>query len=474
MIEFEKAGVASVAIVAAGFEEDTKHAATVFSMPNLPYVVAPHTFTSRSPEQVKADVEPLIGEMIKGITTPPPIVPGQHGEAGGPRRSESEIFQGVHTYDAWEKMNEAFMERGWGDGFPLVAPTPEKVEAALKAVTKAPLEVLGQLAPGNGLVTVEKIAINCVMAGCMPEHLPVLVTAVEAMLKTPQSIFPIRTIAQSTGPHFFILLINGPVVKRLGINSGMCMLGPGKPGRVNTVLGRALRLIMMNVGYSYPGNGDMDTIGTAHKYSFCLAENEDASPWPAFHEDRGFRKDQSTVTVLGGEDVLHVKDYNNNADELLNTWSCAAAYPREGKFEQRLEFTERHCLMMIAPDHARIMAEYGYSKRGIREYVAAHSLAPIKRINSELRNRPDAVKPQWRWTLTADQEMLIPVIQDPDDIHMAVMGGPTGKSDFARLMGQPTVTVEITCAVAATGKSDAEEVSATQTVTDPVNCESGV
>jgi hypothetical protein len=264
------------------------------------------------------------------------------------------------------------------------------------------------------------------------------------------------------------------VVKRLGINSGMCMLGPGKPGRVNTVLGRALRLIMMNVGYSYPGNGDMDTIGTAHKYSFCLAENEDASPWPAFHEDRGFRKDQSTVTVLGGEDVLHVKDYNNNADELLNTWSCAAAYPREGKFEQRLEFTERHCLMMIAPDHARIMAEYGYSKRGIREYVAAHSLAPIKRINSELRNRPDAVKPQWRWTLTADQEMLIPVIQDPDDIHMAVMGGPTGKSDFARLMGQPTVTVEITCAVAATGKSDAEEVSATQTVTDPVNCESGV
>jgi len=474
MIEFEKAGVASVAIVAAGFEEDTKHAATVFNMPNLPYAVVPHTFTSRTREQVRADVEPIIGELIKGMTISPPPVPGQLGKAKELQRAQSETFRGLHTYDAWEKMNEAFMDRGWSDGFPLVAPTPEKVEAALKAVTKAPLEVLGQLAPGNALATVEKIAINCVMAGCLPEHVPVLVTAVEAMLKTPQSEFPIRTIAQSTGPHFFILLINGPVVKRLGINSGMCMLGPGKPGRVNTVLGRALRLIMMNVGHSYPGNGDMDTIGTPHKYSFCLAENEDASPWPAFHEDRGFRKDQSTVTVLGGEDVMHVKDYNSHADELLNTWACAAARPRESQFEARLEFTERHCFMMISPDHARIIAEYGYSKRGIREYVAAHSLAPIKWINSELRNRPDAIKPQWRWTLTADQEMLIPVIQDPDDIHMAVMGGPTGKSDFARLMGRPTITVEITCAAADTGKSGAGVVSATQTVTDPVNCESEV
>ena len=462
MIEFEKAGVASAAIVAAGFEGDMEHSATVFSMPNLPYVVVPHTFTSRSPEQVKADVEPLIGDLIKGITTAPPLVPGQLGEAGGLRRAKSEIFQGAHTYDAWEKMNEVFMERGWGDGFPLVAPTPEKVEAALKAVTKAPLEVLGQLAPGNGLATVEKIAINCVMAGCMPEHLPVLVTAVEAMLKTPQSVFPIRTIAQSTGPHFFILLINGPVVNRLSINSGMCMLGPGKPGRVNTVLGRALRLIMMNVGHAYPGSGDMDTIGTPNKYSFCLAENEDANPWEAFHEERGFRKDQSTVTVMGAVDVMHVKDYNNKADELLNTWACAAARPSASQLESRLEFKERHGLMMIAPDHARVLAEQGYTKRGIREYVAAHGLAPIKWINSETRNRPDAIAPQWRWTLTADQDMLLPVFQDPNTIQIIVIGGPTGKSDFVRLLGGPTITTEITCAAADIGKLGVKEAAVTE------------
>jgi hypothetical protein len=447
MIEFEKAGVPTVAIAAAGFEKDVEHSAAAFSIPNLPYVVVPYTFTSRSREQVRADCEPVLGALIEGITSPPKAV-RKDGAAGGQlRRAERETFTGAHTYDAWERMNEAFMEREWGDGFPLVAPTPEKVDAALRAVTKGPLEVLGQLVPGNALATVEKIAINAVMAGCKPEHLPVLVTAIEAMLRTPQQVFPIRTLAMSTGPHFFILLVNGPIVKRLGINSGRCTLGPGKPGRVNTVLGRALRLIMMNVGHSYPGRGDMDTIGSPHKYSFCIAENEDASPWAAYHEERGFRKDQSTVTVMGGTDVMNVKDYNDKADELLNTWSCAAARPDSAHFSLRSEARgEHHTLMMIAPDHARILAEQGYSKRGIREYVAAHSLAPIKWVNSEMRNRPDAIAPQWRWTLTADQDMLIPVIQDPARIHMVVIGGPTGKSDFVRLRGQPTVTVAITCA----------------------------
>ena len=452
MIEFEKAGVPSVAIVAVGFEKDMEYSAAVFGMPNLPYAVVPFTFTSRSREQARADIEPMVGALIKAVTTAP--APSRHENAGDAllRRAESETFTGMHTYGAWEKMNEAFMEREWGDGFPLIAPTSEKVEAALSAVTKGPLEVLGQLAPGNALATVEKIAINAVMAGCKPEHLPVLVTAVEAMLKTPQSVFPIRTVAMSTSPHFFILLVNGPVVKRLGINSGRCTLGPGKPGRINTALGRALRLIMMNVGHAYPGRGDMDTIGSPNKYSYCIAENEDASPWAAYHEERGFRKDQSTVTVMGGVDVSNVKDYNDQADELLNTWSCAVARPDSAHFSGRSETRGVHdTLMMIAPDHARILAEDGYSKRGIREYVAAHSLAPIRWINSEIRNRPDPISRQWRWTLTADQNMLIPVIQDPSRIHMVVIGGPTGKSDYVRLKGQPTITAEITCARADAG-----------------------
>ena len=197
----------------------------------------------------------------------------------------------------------------------------------------------------------------------------------------------------------------------------------------------------------------MDTIGSPHKYSFCIAENEDASPWVPYHVERGFKKDQSTVTVMGGVDVMNVKHYNDKADELLNTWSCAAARPDSAHFEVRTEARGiHHALMMIAPDHARILAEQGYSKQGIREYVAAHSLAPIRWINSETRNRPDQCARQWLWTLSADQDMLIPVIQDPNRIHMVVIGGPTGKSDFVRLRGQPTITAEITCAKTDAGK----------------------
>ncbi len=177
---------------------------------------------------MKADVEPVLGEIIKGITT----APVQRDETGGRevRRAECETFKGAHTYDAWEKMNEAFMERGWGDGFPLVAPTPEKVEAALMAVSKGPLEVLGHLVPGNALVTVEKLAINSVMAGCKPEHLPVLVTAVESMLRPPSRYFPFAQSLMSTGPHFFILLVNGPVVKSWASTAGGACWARGNPG----------------------------------------------------------------------------------------------------------------------------------------------------------------------------------------------------------------------------------------------------
>ena len=448
LIEFEKVGVATTAIVSKGFEGDVQHSAAAFGLPELPYAIVPYTLTSRTRDQAIADVEPVIDVLIDGITTGASSgkkgTPASVGRAG----SEGETFVGDSSLDAWENMNRTFLDRGWGDGFPIVPPTREKVDAALAAVNRAPGEVLGRLAPGNGLVTIEKLAINAVMAGCDPEHLPVVVTAIEAMLEgPPASQFAMRTIALSTGPHFPILLINGPIARKLGINSGRCTLGPGRPARVNTVIGRAIRLIMMNVGHAYPGVGDMDTIGTPHKYSFCMAENEEASPWPPFHVERGFREDQSTVTVFGAVDIAHVRDYNNEADEQLNTWSCVASRPMDRQHVTRLEVNKHDRLMIVAPDHARILAEQGYGKQGVRTYICANAVTPIRWFNSELRNHSESVAPEWRWTLKADQNMLIPTISEPDRIHIVVVGGPTGKSDFARLFGQPTNTREIICAV---------------------------
>ncbi len=248
----------------------------------------------------------------------------------------------------------------------------------------------------------------------------------------------------STGPDFPVLLVNGPIIKTLGLNSGRCSLGPGKPGRVNTVIGRAMRLIMMNVGHAYPGRGDMDTIGSPNKYSFCMAENEDANPWEPFHVERGFGRDQSTVTVFGGNCVQHVKDYNTIPDELLNSWACVAALPNASLLERRIEWGDHYDgVMLLVPDQARVLAEGGYNKQAIRQYLSIHAKAPIKWVNSETRNRPDAIAREWRWTLTADQEMLIPVMPDPKTIHIVVIGGQTGKADWIRLKGQPTITREI-------------------------------
>ncbi|MDP6494647.1 MAG: UGSC family (seleno)protein, partial [Dehalococcoidia bacterium] len=285
MIALEKVGLPTVAVVARGFEEDFEASAVAFGFPQLPYVVVPYTMTSRNREEAAKDVEGVFDGLSRALATQPPQ-PDRSSD-GKVLPAERERFEGADLLKGWEEFNRDFLERGLGDGFPLVAPTPQLVEAFLRAVRREPLEVVGYLAPGNGAATVERLAINAAMAGCEPTHLPVLIAAVEAITQTPQSVFPVRSIAMSTGPHAMMLLVNGPIVKELGINSGLCTLGPGKPGQVNTALGRALRLILMNVGHSYPGEGDMDTIGSPLKYSMCIGENEEENPWEPFHVERG-------------------------------------------------------------------------------------------------------------------------------------------------------------------------------------------
>ena len=213
-----------------------------------------------------------------------------------------------------------------GDGFPLIAPTPELVGEFLGEVKLDPLEVVGNLAPGYGVATVEKIAINAAMAGCQPEHLPVLVAAVQAITQTPESVFPARAISMSTSPNALMML-----VKWAGGGAAGRQLRPGDPGTRQAVegqhcaLGRALRLLLMNVGHCYRDTGDMDTIGSPLKYSMCLAENVAENPWDAFHVERGLEADQSAVTIFGTNDVIHMGSYQRDAEQLLMAWASRAA-----------------------------------------------------------------------------------------------------------------------------------------------------
>jgi hypothetical protein len=306
------------------------------------------------------------------------LAAGQAIEPGELKPAEAQTFEGENSFDAWENFNREYLDQGWGDGFPLVAPTRERVQAFIDAVRPlelGPLDVIGKpLAPGNGIATVEKLAINCAMAGCRPEHLTVLISTIEAITETENPAF--QADLQSPAAHFPMMLISGPVIAEMGINSGMCSLGPGKPSMVNTVLGRALRLTFMNVGHAYPTENDLDTIGVPEKFSYCLAENEAQNPWQEpFHVEMGFRPSDSVITVFSVAAVEHFGGYTADAERLMMSLAKGIR-----QVQRHGGGPESQYLVMYCPDHARSMHTGGATKDSIRAFLRDY--VPMERTDN--------------------------------------------------------------------------------------------
>jgi hypothetical protein len=197
---------------------------------------------------------------------------------------------------------EACYERGWSDGMPVVPPTRARVLRMLQGTTRRPDEVIGMVPPDLVPCTVEKVAINAVLAGCKPEYMPVVLAAVEAALIDEFGMHGLLCTTMFAGP---VVIVNGPVARRIGINSGVNALGQGT--RANATIGRALQLVIRNVGGGRPGEIDRATLGTPGKYSFCFAEAED-SDWEPLSVERGFAREASTVTLFAGEGVQGIVD----------------------------------------------------------------------------------------------------------------------------------------------------------------------
>jgi hypothetical protein len=191
---------------------------------------------------------------------------------------------------------ELYYAQGWTDGLPVVPPTRAKVHVMVKQSGRAASEVIAELPPQGGKATVERIATNAVMAGCLPEYMPVVLTALEAMLETR---FNLRGVLCSTHVSTPLLILNGPIVQALHVNSGHNVFGPG--WRANATIGRAVQLALVDIGGAQPGVLDKVTFGHPGKYSDCIAENEAASPWEPLHVERGFQCEDSTVTVYPAE-----------------------------------------------------------------------------------------------------------------------------------------------------------------------------
>ncbi|MDP6453898.1 MAG: hypothetical protein QF898_11355 [SAR202 cluster bacterium] len=446
MVEFEKRGVPTVSWTSEGFIEDALRSAENFGMPALSIATMPLPFTNQSPEDITQQVDGSIDDVIRGLTTAPDK--SRTVDAGFTIVSDDQLtFEGSDLLMAMEDMNRQFIDWKWSDGFPLVPPTPERVEQMLAGTNKAPQDVIARLEPGFGIATVEKIAANAVMAGCRPEHLPVVITAVQCI---SDPVIYLRNKAMSTGPHAPLVIVNGPIANQIGINAKVCALGPGSVSYANSVIGRALRLIMMNVGFTYPGVSDMDTIGSPTKYSMVVAENEEESPWDPYHVEMGFDAEESTVTVHFVYGICELHNFQSfEADKLVHGFATAAKNlvqvptghwltGRRGDPRYNTEELERH-FMMICPEHAQIFSQQGWGKKRIQEEMYKRAKVAFKDLMLiHERKGMEIAHPELQWLWDAP-ETMVPVVEGPECYPMAVVGASAGRGAFFWGAGSPVI-----------------------------------
>jgi hypothetical protein len=252
---------------------------------------------------------------------------------------------------------EACHERGWSDGLPVVPPTPGRVYSMLQGTTRAPDEVLGLMPPDLVPCTVEKVAVNAVMAGCKPEYMPLVLAAVEAALIDEFGMHGLLCTTMFAGP---LILVNGPAAKRVGMNSGVNCLGQGN--RANASIGRALQLVVRNVGGGRPGEIDRATMGTPGKYTFCFAEAED-SEWNSLAVERGFTDDQSVVTLFAAEGVQAIVDQKSRTPESL-ALSFALSLRAVDHYKLVMH---GDAMLVVSPEHCRVFTDAGWSKARLHQ-----------------------------------------------------------------------------------------------------------
>lgn len=248
-------------------------------------------------------------------------------------------------------------EQGWTDGLPVVPPERTRVEAML-AMEGRPPETVIAIHPATGLeLSLQAAAINAVMAGCLPEYFPVIVAALEAMAKKP---FTFHGSSASTGGSAPLLVVSGPVVDEIGMNAGVNLFGPGN--RANATIGRAVRLIILNVFKMTPGIADKSTQGNPGKYTFCIAERADANPWPGLNEELGYGTDISCVVTFAGAGFCNVENHGANTAEGILT-SIADSMANLGCI------TYGQSVVVLSPEHAQIIAKDGWSKRDVQSFL---------------------------------------------------------------------------------------------------------
>ena len=295
-----------------------------------------------------------------------------------------------------EEYNALFLSRGWGDGLPMIPPTPERVEAMVAGYDLPGDFPIARLAPMGGVATVEKIAVNAVMAGCEPGDMPLLVAAVEAVSR-PE--FDLLGLGTTTNPDAVLMIVSGPLVESMGLNAGGGTFGRGN--RANATISRALHLIIQNVGGSRPGVTDMSTLGQPGEFVMFLAENREASPWPSYHTEFGFPEDCSVVAVAAVEGYSGILGIGRNSSQFLD---AVAGWLRGHDRAYRSTL-----LLLVAQDTARMLEKDGWTREGMRSYLREKARISfgewIRKYPPSPRNRRNIPEEVWD---TGAEDTLIP------------------------------------------------------------------
>ena len=333
----------------------------------------------------------------------------------------------VRAADPTAEVNRLFRLRGWTDGLPIVPPTLGRIDEMIGAATVDRHAVLGEMEPLGGLASVEKVAANAVMAGCLPEHFPAVVAAIEAILDPEFNLRGVQTTDENVTP---LLIVNGPAARRLGINAGWGALGPG--WSANAAIGRAVRLAMNNLGGGWPGAVSFAGLGQPGRYSLCLAEREDDTPWPPLHVELGYRPEQSTMTVMRAETVINV---TGGLEELASViGSAASLFGMLGSGK---------ATVILSPFTARRLASEGRTRSDVRGELYARG-----RLSAETWRRSwihaTVRASDWPdWVHASAESGSIPAVREPDDLTLVVAGAnlPIPQHVYCPSWGHPPCRV---------------------------------
>jgi hypothetical protein len=374
--------------------------------------LVPHPLGGIPADTARAKADGILDEVVRGLTIDP--APPAATAATGPALVEAP--DDLDAFQIWA------MEQEWSDGLPVLPPTEARVAKILGK--RVPDELVATLMPLDGRATLHAIAVNAALAGAGPEHLPVIVAAVRAVAK-PE--FNLNAIQCTTHPCTPLVIVNGPIAARLGVAGGPNALGNGH--RANAVIGRALRLTLVNVGGARPGREDRATLGHAGKFTYCLAENETQSPWDPLHIERGFRRDESTVTVCGSEAPHNVNDHGSTTGETL----LAAVAGTAATAGSNNIYLGGDPLVILGPEHAQTIASSGWSKAEFKRRFWDAARVPLAKFSADNIARFKLTYPE-RF-VNAGPQTLLPFASRPEDVMVIVAGGPGKHSAIVPTFG---------------------------------------